>query len=679
MKLLIRLATATLLALAACTAQFTEDVSDAAQDGFTELTNGHRVSHHRHRHNKWRHNWHHHHHLRRPVQCREINLVCENGQVIDKIKCPVPKPLCSESEDAISALNNIPKKCSKIISVTNIKVPLPCFKKPEQVCADQVDGVSAAGTPDAQNDEVEIATASPENEPAAEVNASEDGDNALETDDDGNDDSEDDDTVDAAWNHKHGHKKHGHKKHHHNRHKHKHHWRDLCVLKGTFCGSDLFGCKFTPNAVHACDRIGDRPRVLYTCPGQCKQGLCVEEPTGTASTATPTATAGPSSSVSSASQSTSSTASASTTSSTSSSQSTSSSTSSYSSSKTSSTSSSSSSKTSSTSSSSTSKSSSSSSTSSTSSQSTATATQSSSTSSSPSTNTATSTSSSSTGTATITGSATTSETATTTGSATATDTATTTGSTTATDTATTTGDRNNNRISYRNRDSYYNRVGYRNRYGHNNRVSYRNRDCHYNRASYNNQTITNTAASLPAPYNALFQAAATTIQTITQDLAAATDAQAGAIASSLVQLINALVATIASFQTALTALGVPAAALTAITDALNAILAAAQTVVTCTAAPKDCTGLIKLAGAIIKALLSFFQTATMGIPGATQLLDLLNGAADTLITGSAMTMPALEGLLGSITTFLATIGLPDAAKVPLNFIKSLIQAIIDCL
>ncbi|KAF9966446.1 hypothetical protein BGZ70_002286, partial [Mortierella alpina] len=205
MKLLINLVTATLLVLAACTAQITEDANDAAQDGFTQLTNGHRVPHRRHHHNKWRHHKHHHHHhqFRKPLPCNEIKLVCENGQVIDNIKCPVSKPLCSESEDVVSALNNVPKKCSKILSVTIIKMPLPCFKKPGQIRADQVDGVDAAEISDAQSDEIDTVT--PVNDVSGEGDASDKG---GAEDDDENDDGEDDDAVDATWKHKHGHKKH---------------------------------------------------------------------------------------------------------------------------------------------------------------------------------------------------------------------------------------------------------------------------------------------------------------------------------------------------------------------------------------------------------------------------------------------------------------------------------------
>ncbi|KAF9571459.1 hypothetical protein EC968_000490 [Mortierella alpina] len=137
--------------------------------------------------------------------------------------------------------------------------------------------------------------------------------------------------------------------------------------------------------------------------------------------------------------------------------------------------------------------------------------------------------------------------------------------------------------------------------------------------------------------------------------------------------ITALSATINSAQAALTALGVTSPDLSAISTALDAVLAGAMTIVTCTAAPKDCMGLITPAGDIIESFADFFQNSVPGVP------ELLNSAADTLTTGSATTIPALEGLLGSITTLLATVPLPENVKAALNLIKSPIQTIINCL
>ncbi|KAG0310076.1 hypothetical protein BGZ99_000682 [Dissophora globulifera] len=197
-------------------------------------------------------------------------------------------------------------------------------------------------------------------------------------------------------------------------------------------------------------------------------------------------------------------------------------------------------------------------------------------------------------------------------------------------------------------------------------------------------TIRSAVNAFPAPLNVFIDSFVISLTAIASSISTAAVADAGRIASSLLQAINAILATLQDTSTGFSALlTTPAATteLTAVINALKAILAKAVTVVTCTGAQTNCVGLLTLAGDAILSITGPLQIPIPGLP-VTFLLQALSNVASALRTNGA-TLATLKPLIDRLFLEIETVvALPQASNsvvTTLSIIETLLNGVITCL
>ncbi|KAG0030072.1 hypothetical protein BGZ81_003114 [Podila clonocystis] len=204
--------------------------------------------------------------------------------VIDDLFCRPPKVILDKGSDSVFEMSNqCFKKNCKATTIKYINMLAPCYNLPIECPAADI------ATADAEDTDVEDTDIDD-----TDVEGTDIDDTYVEgTDVEGTDvegtysegvEPKEDEPENAIMefntrdNYKH--KGRRHKGHHHDKSDHKkekHPWAGLCVGAGSFCGNNLFGCDFIPNAVYSCEKTASKPKFVKTCDRECNAGTCGED------------------------------------------------------------------------------------------------------------------------------------------------------------------------------------------------------------------------------------------------------------------------------------------------------------------------------------------------------------------------------------------------------------------
>ncbi|KAF9578581.1 hypothetical protein BGW38_005552, partial [Lunasporangiospora selenospora] len=156
----------------------------------------------------------------------------------------------------------------------------PCSKKLPAACAAEVAAEEEAS--DKADEEADEEADKEEDEADESTDEADDDDDEADeaVDQDGLAGTQDESNLWAHKKHKqHGkhskhrkHRKHAkhakhrkHRKHGNKKKKNTHPYKDRCVAVGDFCGTQLYGCKFKPNALYRCKEVGKHPELVKIC------------------------------------------------------------------------------------------------------------------------------------------------------------------------------------------------------------------------------------------------------------------------------------------------------------------------------------------------------------------------------------------------------------------------------